>query len=66
MAVRLRDAAAIGDVTGLQALAQELAAGDASARLLGDRVARLMSEFDFEALRQLAASLAADTGDPAC
>jgi PAS domain S-box-containing protein len=66
MAVRLRDAAAIGDVTGLQALAQELAAGDASARLLGDRVARLMSEFDFEALRQLAASLAAETGDPAC
>jgi hypothetical protein len=65
VANRLRESVAIGDVTDLQALAQELVAGDAQAAALGHRIARLLSDFDFDGLRDLAASLAVDAGEPA-
>ena len=53
----LLDAVTIGDVTGLEGLAQELVAGDASEAMLGHRVARLVADFDFDGLRDLADSL---------
>jgi len=57
LAERLRDAAAIGSVTDLETLAQELLAGDASAVTLGQRVSRLAADFDFDGLRVLADGL---------
>jgi CheY-like chemotaxis protein/anti-sigma regulatory factor (Ser/Thr protein kinase) len=65
VANRLRESVAIGDVTDLHALAQELVAGDAREAALGQRVGRLLSDFDFDGLRELAASLSLDAGEPA-
>jgi two-component system sensor histidine kinase/response regulator len=66
LAERLRAAIAIGDVTDLQGLAQELVAGDAQENVVGQRIARLVSEFDFDGLRDLAATLAVESNEPAC
>jgi PAS domain S-box-containing protein len=57
VAARLREAVAVGDVTELEGIARELAGGDAQDSLLGEQIARLTSSFDFDALRELAASL---------
>ena len=54
LAVRLHEAAGIGSVTDLEALAQELAVGDAGEAALGRRIARLAAQFDFDGLRELA------------
>jgi PAS domain S-box-containing protein len=57
LASRIRDAAAIGSVADLDALADELAgAGDAPSAL-GRRIAALTATFDYDALLRLAASL---------
>ena len=53
----LREAAAIGDITALQALADKLAAGDEVDVDLGRRISALASNFDFDGVRELAASL---------
>jgi PAS domain S-box-containing protein len=57
LALRLSDAAAIGSVTDLEALAQELAVGDPGEAGLGRQIARLAAQFDFDELRALAARL---------
>jgi CheY-like chemotaxis protein len=58
LASRLADAGAIGDVGVLQAMADALAGGDGSDAALGQRISRLVSNFDFDGVRDLAASLA--------
>jgi PAS domain S-box-containing protein len=58
LALRLREALAIGDVGVLQALADQLVSGDSTDVALGQRLTRLVSSFDFDGVRELAASLA--------
>ncbi|MCC7241931.1 MAG: PAS domain S-box protein [Acidobacteria bacterium] len=54
LARRLHEAASIGSVTDIEALAQELVAGDDGEAALGQRIARLNAQFDFEGLADLA------------
>jgi PAS domain S-box-containing protein len=54
---RLREAVALGDVTAIQELARTLMAGDTGEAVVGERINRLATSFDFEALGQLADSL---------
>ena len=56
IAERLRGAAALGDVGELGVLARELAAATGPARALGERIAQLTRDFDFDALQDLAAT----------
>jgi PAS domain S-box-containing protein len=57
LATRIREAAAIGSVADLDALAEQLStAGDAPGTL-GRRIAALTATFDYDALLRLAASL---------
>ena len=60
LALRLHEAAAIGSVTDVEALAQELAVGDPGEAGLGRQIARLAAQFDFDELRALARRLAGD------
>jgi PAS domain S-box-containing protein len=60
LAARLHDAAGIGSVTDLEALAQELVAGDAGEAAIGQRIARMTAQFDFEGLIDLARRLAGE------
>jgi PAS domain S-box-containing protein len=60
VSARLFEAVTIGDVTGLEALAQELVAGLRSEAALGHRIAKLVANFDFDGLRDLAESLGAE------
>jgi CheY-like chemotaxis protein len=62
VAARLLDAVTIGDVTQLEGLAQELVAGDAAEAALGHRMARLVTQFDFDGLRELAGTLTVAEG----
>ena len=57
LAARIRDAAAIGSVADLDALAEELSAAGAAPSALGQRIAALTATFDYEALLRLAESL---------
>ena len=57
IAGRLRQAITIGDVTDLEGLAQELVDGEAEETSLGHQIARLVSNFDFDGLRDLASTL---------
>jgi CheY-like chemotaxis protein len=57
LAARIRDAAAIGSVAELDALAEELAAAGEAPGTLGRRIAALTATFDYDALLRLAASL---------
>jgi hypothetical protein len=63
LARRLHDAAGIGSVTDLEALAQELVAGDEGEAALGQRIARLTAQFDFEGLKQAANRLLGGRGE---
>jgi CheY-like chemotaxis protein len=56
---KLRDAAAIGAITDLQAIAEKLAAGDDADAELGRRINALAASFDFNGINELAASLEA-------
>jgi PAS domain S-box-containing protein len=58
LATRLADAVAIGDVGVLQTMADELAGGDRADAALAQRITRLVTSFDFDGVRELAASLA--------
>jgi PAS domain S-box-containing protein len=64
LALRLHDAAAIGSVTDIEALAQELAVGDPGEAGLGRQIARLAGQFDFDELRALARRLAGEERRP--
>jgi CheY-like chemotaxis protein len=57
VAERLREAAGIGDVTGIHALARTLLAGNAAEAAVGEQITRLASNFDFGGLEALARSL---------
>jgi hypothetical protein len=57
LAARIANAVVIGDVTDLDALAQMLLAGNREQKVLGQRIARLVTGFDFEGLRELASAL---------
>ena len=63
LAPRLREAVEIGAVTDLQVLAETLSAGDEVDVELGRRIAALAAAFDFDGVRDLAASLE-DAGKP--
>jgi CheY-like chemotaxis protein len=58
VAARLRQAVALGDVGDIQALARHLMAGDPAEAGVGERINRLAMSFDFDALAELADSLA--------
>jgi CheY-like chemotaxis protein len=59
LALRLRNAITLGDVTDIQDLAQGLMKGTPAEAAVGDRMNRLAMSFDFDALAELADSLAA-------
>jgi PAS domain S-box-containing protein len=61
VAARIRDAAAIGNVADLDALATQLSGEDAQDRGLGRRIAMLTASFDYDALMQLADALESQT-----
>jgi CheY-like chemotaxis protein len=63
LARRLSDALAIGGVTDLEELAAELARGTPAEAALGQQVAKLAADFQFERLRELASTLAAGDSD---
>ena len=58
IAGRLRSAVALGDVSDIQELAQELMEGDGAEVAVGERINRLAMNFDFDGLGELADSLA--------
>jgi hypothetical protein len=64
LASRLHEAADIGSITDLEALAQELVAGDAGEAALGQRIARLTAQFDFEGLTEMASRLVGERSTP--
>ena len=57
LAARIRDAAAIGNVEALDAIAGELSASGDAPGSIGRRIATLTAAFDYDALLQLADSL---------
>jgi len=57
IALRIGEAIRIGDVTDLDSLINELTAGDVAEIALAQRIARLVSAFDFDGLHELAQSL---------
>jgi PAS domain S-box-containing protein len=54
---RLRDAIALGDVSAIQGLARALISGSPSEAALGERINRLMTNFDFDGLSELVETL---------
>lgn len=63
VADRLRSAVAVGDVTDIHGLADTLLRGSPAEAALGDRINRLVAEFDFTELAKLGDSLAG-SGQP--
>jgi CheY-like chemotaxis protein len=57
LAARIRDAAAIGSVADLDALAEQLSTAGEAPGALGRRIAALTAAFDYDALLRLAATL---------
>jgi PAS domain S-box-containing protein len=57
LAARLREAVELGAITDLHALASNLAVGDDVDMALGRRIDALAASFDFEGVKQLAATL---------
>jgi CheY-like chemotaxis protein len=62
LATRLRDAVAIGGISDLQTIADELAGGAGPDAELAQQIARLVTNFDFDGVRELAASLGPEQG----
>jgi len=62
VAVRIKDAAEMGDVMELSKLGDELTARTDGLREYGARISHLADEFDFDALLEMADSLAAAAG----
>jgi hypothetical protein len=59
VATRLRNAVGLGDVTDIHALADALLRGSPDEAAVGERINRLVLEFDFAGLTELADSLVA-------
>jgi PAS domain S-box-containing protein len=57
LAARLREAVAIGAVTDLEAIAAVLTRGSEAEAALGQRLARLAANFDFDGVRELSLSI---------
>jgi PAS domain S-box-containing protein len=57
LAKRLHAAVAIGGVSDLDAIVRELSSGDDAEIAIGQRIARLVANFDFDGIRELATSL---------
>ena len=57
---RLRNATALGDVADIHKLADQLLRGTAAEAAVGERMKRLVTEFDFAGLNEMAASLASE------
>jgi PAS domain S-box-containing protein len=57
VAARLREAVAVGAVSDLEAIVEELNGGDDAEATLGQRLARLAANFDFDGVRDLATAL---------
>jgi PAS domain S-box-containing protein len=57
LARRIREAVAIGGVSDLEAISQQLVSGTAAEAALGERLARLVANFDFAGMQDLAAAL---------
>jgi PAS domain S-box-containing protein len=64
IAARLRDALALGDVGEIQRLAQDLMSGGDADAAFGQRINRLVTNFDFDGLGELADWLALAGGTP--
>ena len=62
LAVRIKDAAEIGDVMELSKLGAELTARTDGLREYGEKIGRLADEFDFDGLLEMADALAAAAG----
>ena len=62
VAERLREAAAIGSISDLHEIARELTLGDPQQARLGHRIARLVNEFEFDTIVQLASGGRVDNG----
>jgi CheY-like chemotaxis protein len=60
VADRLREATAIGSISDLHAIVQELIKGDPQQARLGHRIARWVDQFEFEAIERLASGGAID------
>jgi len=63
IAARLRDALALGDVGEIQRLAQDLISGGDADAAFGQRINRLVTNFDFDGLGELAEWLATAGGE---
>jgi hypothetical protein len=61
IARRLSEAVSIGSVTDLEILARDLDEGPPAEAAIGQRVARLVADFDFTGLRELAEMLTRDS-----
>ena len=64
IAARLRDALALGDVGEIQRLAQDLMSGGEADAVFGQKINRLVTNFDFDGLGELADWLALAGGSP--
>jgi PAS domain S-box-containing protein len=60
LAARIREAVAIGGISDLEAISRELRAGNTAEAALGERLARLTANFDFDGVSQLATALASE------
>ena len=59
VATRLRTAVGLGDVSDIQQLADQLMRGTAAEATVGERINRLVNDFDFDGLGEFANSLTA-------
>jgi PAS domain S-box-containing protein len=64
LAAKIRDAATIGSVADLDALADQLSSGGADAAMLGRHISTLAAAFDYDALLRLAATLDDQASEP--
>jgi CheY-like chemotaxis protein len=64
IAARLKQAVALGDVSEIQALVHDLKTGEVAEAVIGQRIGRLINDFDFEGLSELAASLVESAAGP--
>jgi CheY-like chemotaxis protein len=60
IAKRVIDAVAVGDVTDLEAFARELGSGNEAEAVIGHRITRLIGNFDFDGLSELARAWGGD------
>ena len=64
LATRIREAATIGNVEALDALAEQLSSGNEESGVLGRHISTLAAAFDYDALLRLAATLEEHASEP--